>query len=613
MSDITFFPPKQSIGMFNGFLACGGSLEFHADLVLPYQHTFQSIPMHGQYLLVQLETPDEAILGRIVSLSSDGLLTSQKSEDDNLQTLRDELDISETDREKKLKYRVNMHVLGVLYKKSSHHIVFVPSHRRLPPVGSRVAFPTGTLLQEIAGHNVVGAPIGHLAFGEYIYAQGCSTLKNETWMHILKPEVLIRFPIESLIARRSFIFARAGFGKSNLNKLLFSELYQHVPTVTKRGEKQVPVGTLLFDPDGEYFWPDDKGRPGLCDVPTLQDKLVIFTPREAPSPFYQSFVAGGSKIDIRTLPPTDVLSLALSAHKQEQQNVQKLKALDAKKWSTLVNLIEKTGNHTSLTQIEHLLGLDKKQEVEAIAARSNMTTIVHILHNRHSHLLAQLTQALAQGTLCVIDVSHLHDAESLILSGLLLRYLFQKNQAEFTKATSHSIPIIAVIEEAQSVLTEKSSATEPHRAWVKEGRKYDLGVLLITQQPGSLPPEILSQGDNWFLLHLLSTIDLKTLQKANAYFSQDILSMLLNEPLPGHAVMWSSVGGKPYPVSLRVLSFEHAYTRLDPSYDRPSIQTSATHLRSLAEADEEQEDNALDAQLWDEENTDDEDPEEEEL
>jgi hypothetical protein len=23
---------------------------------------------------------------------------------------------------------------------------------------------------------------------------------------------------------------------------------------------------------GEYFWPDDKGRPGLCDVAHLQDK-----------------------------------------------------------------------------------------------------------------------------------------------------------------------------------------------------------------------------------------------------------------------------------------------------------------------------------------------------
>src|SRR5260221_7621385 len=133
---------------------------------------------------------------------------------------------------------------------------------------------------------------------------------NEDWMQIIEPEILIKFPIASLVARRSFIFARAGFGKSNLNKLLFSKLYEQTPTVIKRGGREVPVGTIIFDPDGEYFWPDDKGRPGLCDVPALQDKLVVFTPRQSPSEFYGSFVAGGIKLDIRGLKPSDVIGIA---------------------------------------------------------------------------------------------------------------------------------------------------------------------------------------------------------------------------------------------------------------------------------------------------------------
>src|SRR5207237_10120391 len=135
------------------------------------------------------------------------------------------------------------------------------------------------------------------------------------------PEVSVKFPVRNLVSRRSFIFARAGFGKSNLNKLLFSKLYEETPTVTKRGKREVPVGTVLFDPDGEYFWPDDKGRPGLCDVPALQDKLVVFTARKGPSAFYRSFVAGGIKLDIRRLSPTDVIGIALSPGRQGQQNV----------------------------------------------------------------------------------------------------------------------------------------------------------------------------------------------------------------------------------------------------------------------------------------------------
>jgi hypothetical protein len=199
-----------------------------------------------------------------------------------------------------------------------------------------------------------------------------------------------------------------GFGKSNLNKLLFSKLYQTVPHTEKRGGKRVPVETLIFDPDGEYFWPDDKGRPGLCDVPHLEDKLVVFTERKSPSPFYQSFVAGGIKLDIRRLRPSDVIAIALSPERQEQQNVRKLRGLNQERWEDLVNLIDANGNATPLEDLCGLLDLDpQRQEAEALAARGNMTGIVRVLHDKGSQLMDMLVHALAEGRLCVIDVSQM--------------------------------------------------------------------------------------------------------------------------------------------------------------------------------------------------------------
>ncbi len=406
-------------------------------------------------------------------------------------------------------------------------------------------------------------------------------------MQLVAPEVLVRFSVNHLIARRSLIFAKAGLGKTNFNKLFLSELYKHSPTVTKKANRRVPVGTLVIDPDGEYFWPDDKGRPGLCDVPELQEQLVVFTPREAPSAFYASFVADGIKLDLRELDPPMILSLALGAHKQDQQNVRKLKALTQDRWRALVNLIDHYKNTTPLEAIRTILDLGEKQQAEALAARANMASILHLFHDSHSRLMDKLLHALGEGKLCIVDISLLHDAESLILSGLILRHLLEYNQAEYTKAQPHSIPAIAVIEEAQSVLTERSPAANPHRDWVKEGRKYDLGSLLITQQPSSIPWEVLSQSENWFALHLLSATDLKTLQRANAHFSQDLLRLLFNEFIPGHAIFCSSVGSKPYPISLRVLSFEQKYTPLDPCYERAEVDTFAQTLEanfpSLAE------------------------------
>jgi hypothetical protein len=576
--NLDLFPRNQIVGIFRGFQE--GGLEFHADLVLPYRHEFQSIPMHGQFLLVQLETPDEAVLGRIASFSSEGRLASGYGEEFNIRALRENRTVPDDLREDYLKYRVNIRVLGVL-RKVGDRLPFVASHRRLPHVGSPVAFPSSDVLREIVGHNLDGAMIGHFALGEYIYREEFEQDQAEEWMQIKSPEITVRFPVEHLVSRRSFVFARAGFGKSNLNKLLFSTLYAHTPTISKRRNKAVPVGTIIFDPDGEYFWPDDKGRPGLCDVPALQDRLVVFTPRKGPSLFYDSFVAGDIKLDIRRLSPSDVISIALGPDRQEQQNVRKLKGLDQRSWEKLVNLIDQFGNQASLDEIGKILGLEaNKQEVEALAARGNMTAIVRTLHDKSSQFMDMLINALSRGKLCIVDVSRMRGSQSLILSGLILRRIFDRNQEEFTKAEPKTIPTIAVVEEAQSVLNERATASEPYIAWVKEGRKYDLGALLITQQPGSIPIDILSQGDNWFIFHLLSATDLTTLQRANAHFSADILSVLLNEPIPGQGVFWSSVGGKPYPVPLRVLSFEQMYSPLDPAYDRQGVETFAQHLKA---------------------------------
>ena len=214
-----------------------------------------------------------------------------------------------------------------------------------------------------------------------------------------------------------------------------------------------------------------------------------------------------------------------------------------------------------------------------LAARANMTQIVMQLHDPSSQLVDKLLVALAEGKICVVDMSQMRGSGGLVLSGILLQKIFDHNQNEFTKKDAKTIPTIAVIEEAQSVLGQGNTGGEgPYVAWVKEGRKYNLGALLITQQPGSISNEILSQGDNWFIFHLLSAGDLMAVKKANAHFSDDILSSLLNEPIPGHGVFWSSVKGKSYPIPIRVLPFDE-HQAFDPEHNKPAAKTYATELK----------------------------------
>lgn len=582
------FDPGNVVGVFRGFSDSG--MEFHADLVLPYREELQSIPMHGQFVLVQLTREDEAVLGRITSVAAEGRLVSPIGEDYAIRAVRDDRPIPDELRDQYLKYRVDIRVLGV-ERVAGDRLIFVPSHRRLPHVGAKVALCSDEVLADVANAVDAGpsaAEIGFLAFGEFVYAGDDPRAGAEDWMVTLQPAILPKFQVAQLVSRRSFVFARAGFGKSNLIKLLFSRLYATDPALPSGGRASAGVGTVIFDPDGEYFWPDAHGRPGLCDVPSLAQRLVVFTGQRAPSPAYQSFVVDKVKLDIRQLSAQRVLGIALPADRQDQQNVTKLKSLGTERWTRLVDLIAAHRYDVDPAEIRRICGIkpaNEEQQTNAIIG--NMVRVVDALHDPSSQMLRALKTALSDGKLCVVDISQLRGQRGLQLASIILAEIFSHNQREFTKAKPEIVPCIAVVEEAQTVLAPSATSAEdsPFVSWVKEGRKYGLGAVLVTQQPGSIPPELLSQGDNFFVFHLLSAGDLAALKRANAHFSDDLLATLLNEPLVGHGVFWSSAPGtdrsaRPYPLPVRVLSFEAEHRELrDPSYSLGPVDCYAARLR----------------------------------
>jgi hypothetical protein len=58
---------------------------------------------------------------------------------------------------------------------------------------------------------------------------------------------------------------------------------------------------------------------------------------------------------------------------------------------------------------------------------------------------------------------------------------------------------------------------------------------------------------------------------------------LLNEPIVGHAVFWSSPAGKAYLISVLVMCFERIYSPLDRKYNKQSVETFAKKLRTRFE------------------------------
>jgi hypothetical protein len=550
------FADSEVFGTFKGFNERG--LEFAAEIVSPYDASMLDRPQLGQFLLIELGSQEEAALGRITRFVPAGLLAGPEGEDYVNTMQRRQSPVPEDLKRQRLKYRVQVKLLGAV-RVDNGTIVYVPSQRRLPHLGARVALPSGAVLQELCRLSRGTTDLGDYVLGEFVYGGGGLVLEDPTFRP-LDPKLVVTFDVRRLVSRRSVVFARAGYGKSNLMKYLLSELYREAP----KTDSGIDVGTLIFDADGEYFWPDRvKGRPGLCDVSHLRDRVVVFTNRQPPSPYYESWKVGGVKLDVRDLRPRDVIGIAVAPERQEQQNVLKLKSLTDANWRTLVDLMKTKGLQATDTEIGQCLGYQGAQiqtaAAEIGAARSNMFGVVKLLHDPDSPLLGGAIQALRAGLIVIVDISLLSSAAGRMISGLMLRRIFSHNQENFTGGQS-VIPVITVLEEAQSVLGRQLEESSPFVEWVKEGRKYDLGAILITQQPGSIAPEILSQADNWFCFHLLSEGDAGTLGKYNSHFSDDVLAHLIAEPIPGNCFMWSAPH-QPFVLPVRVRNFEARYKK----------------------------------------------------
>jgi hypothetical protein len=139
---------------------------------------------------------------------------------------------------------------------------------------------------------------------------------------------------------------------------------------------------------------------------------------------------------------------------------------------------------------------------------------------------------------------------------MILWRIFQHNVRHLTDVAKPTVRCLAVLEEAQTMLGERHlDDRDVFVRWVKEGRKYGLGCVLVTQQPSSISGQIISQGDNFFVFHLLNEGDLQTLKRHNDYFSEEILGFIRGEPIAGNCYFWSAPS-QPYVLPARVCSFE---------------------------------------------------------
>jgi hypothetical protein len=125
----------------------------------------------------------------------------------------------------------------------------------------------------------------------------------------------------------------------------------------------------------------------------------------------------------------------------------------------------------------------------------------------------------------IIDISGLPNEVAGPLSAAVARLLFQYKVWQ-TRNERERDPILIVCEEAHRYvpdtgLADYQSAQKAIRRIAKEGRKYGIGLMLVSQRPADVERTVLSQCNSWFVMRLTNSTD------------QDHVSRFLPDSLAG--------------------------------------------------------------------------------
>lgn len=132
------------------------------------------------------------------------------------------------------------------------------------------------------------------------------------------------------------------------------------------------------------------------------------------------------------------------------------------------------------------------------------------------HIIAQLVgQIQNEGgvdqDIRILDISGLPNEVAGPLAAMLARLLFQYKVYQ-TAAERERDPVVLVCEEAHRYVPDRgeaeyAAAQTAIRRIAREGRKYGIGLMLVSQRPADIESTVISQCGTWLVLRLTNASD----------------------------------------------------------------------------------------------------------
>ncbi len=320
------------------------------------------------------------------------------------------------------------------------------------------------------------------------------------------------------LAKHIGVFATTGMGKSNLMMVLAAAAMQ------ANGR----YGLLIIDPHGEY-------RTELARHPWAERRLRTYSSVKAPG-------TSALRVSLGEMTSDDLRTATGDTSRAQTEALFELERFYASQYPGISWLLP-------FSQLDDLVGF---RDVDL--GRSVALSTLQVLHRRARRICnldaisadgdvsvaSAIERDLREGKVVLIDASGLDSTEELLVASFLTRRVLEAwQQAFLDDRDAHAgMPTVAVVlEEAQRVLSKAADAdVNVFPRVAREGRKFKVGLVAVTQQPKLVDPELLSQFNTFFILGLADERD-RNILKGSAKQDLSSLNTEIQTLMPGECLL----------------------------------------------------------------------------
>lgn len=367
---------------------------------------------------------------------------------------------------------------------------------------------------------------------ELLIKQTLGLMRGDVYIGLLEGQnIHVNLDANNLVQKHCSILAKTGAGKSYTCGAILEELL----------DKNVPL--LIIDPHGEYatLKLPNEDRAESFQRYGIQPKgyaaqITVYTPaNKLLNPSADNlFRLNGINLGIKDF------AQFFSEESQNQtgilfEAVSKLRA--EKETYTIDDIISEVSQNKSKIKWNVINKLEALRETGILSDKAT-----------------SINELVQEGRASIIDMKGVNPDLQAMIVAKLCSDLFEARKLNTVP------PMMLVLEEAHNFCPEKGFggvvSTDILRTIASEGRKFGLGLLVVSQRPARVDKNILSQCNTQIIMKVTNPNDLQAISKGLEGISSDVVEDI-KRLSPGVALIVSTYIERPILVDVRIRKSRH--------------------------------------------------------